>query len=163
MATTQKYWNGTGKHQSVYTALSANIPTSGSSDSLHIELLRSATNLYYEYYNNGNCNAKEEIWESNLVECDYCSGDYEECDHCSGGGEYYDDVLVDIKITPHYDLFLNFIGKVIPSSVIEKVKIAILTGLTEEDEILAYETLMDSVLEYVTVNPDKQVPLSYKL
>ena len=51
------YWNGRGKHQKEYDALKDRlVPAVGSADTHAGELLRCIGNLYYERYNNGDCN-----------------------------------------------------------------------------------------------------------
>jgi len=49
----RKYWEKTGLFQELYNKFKALIPESGKADSMHIELLRCASNLYYDFYNNG--------------------------------------------------------------------------------------------------------------
>ena len=56
----KSYWDGTGQYQTEYKTLCDNlVPDSGSAATLHGELIRAITRLSYEYYNNGNCNARE--------------------------------------------------------------------------------------------------------
>lgn len=50
------YWNGNGKYQKEYNEIQSEIPAFGKANEQHIELLRNATNLYYDHYNNQNCN-----------------------------------------------------------------------------------------------------------
>jgi hypothetical protein len=50
------YWNSNGKHQAAYQELSKLVPSSGPAGTVEGEMLRAATRLYYDYYNNGFCN-----------------------------------------------------------------------------------------------------------
>lgn len=48
------YWNDSGKYQAEYTSLCETlIPDSGKCDTVAGEMLRSATRLAYDFYNNG--------------------------------------------------------------------------------------------------------------
>ena len=51
------YWNGNGMYQADYEVLAKNLlPGNGSAGTYEGEMLRSATRLYYDYYNNGMVN-----------------------------------------------------------------------------------------------------------
>lgn len=50
------YWYSNGKHQAAYEELSKIVPSSGPAGTIEGEMLRAATRLYYDYYNNGFCN-----------------------------------------------------------------------------------------------------------
>lgn len=50
------YWNGMGKYQSETDLLNKLIPEKGESPVPKIELFRCASNIYYDYHNNGFCN-----------------------------------------------------------------------------------------------------------
>lgn len=52
----QSYWCGNGKYQEINESLAKHIPAYGESEDKWIELLRCATNIYYDCYNNGGCN-----------------------------------------------------------------------------------------------------------
>lgn len=51
-----RYWNSTGKHQAAYEQLCKLVPSSGPAGTIEGEMLRAATRLYYDFYNNGFCN-----------------------------------------------------------------------------------------------------------
>lgn len=54
---TDKYWNGNGKFQEQHDKLfNELVPSSGKSETFQGEMLRAAGRLYYDYYNNANCN-----------------------------------------------------------------------------------------------------------
>lgn len=50
------YWGGDGRYEAMNAELAKHIPNSGKADNKWIELLRCATNIYYDCYNNGGCN-----------------------------------------------------------------------------------------------------------
>ena len=54
---TASYWNRKGKYQSWYEKFKERIPTEGRSDNPQVELLRTAINVAYRYYNDG-----QELW-----------------------------------------------------------------------------------------------------
>ena len=47
------YWNGKGKYQEAYDSLAENMPAMGKCDTLAGELVRAASRLGYDFYNNG--------------------------------------------------------------------------------------------------------------
>lgn len=59
----QSYWCGNGKYQEINESLAKHIPAYGESEDEGIELLRCATNIYYDCYNNGGCNLGVKIHE----------------------------------------------------------------------------------------------------
>lgn len=67
MARTKKdktYWGKNGKFQKDYNRIEKYglVPVSGASSCLEGELLRSASSLYYDLYNNGCCNNRSGNW-----------------------------------------------------------------------------------------------------
>ena len=64
VATNRTYWNNKGKFQAQYDYVWENlVPAYGSSDNEHVEAIRCIGRLYYEYYNNGNCNTYDTYTE----------------------------------------------------------------------------------------------------
>lgn len=58
----KKYWNGEGAYNEEYKRLCEEmVPDSGRANSYQGEVIRAVSRMYYEYYNNGNCNACQEI------------------------------------------------------------------------------------------------------
>jgi hypothetical protein len=58
---THTYWNGKGANQQEFIRLSNKfMESSGCSQTLNGEVIRAINRLYYEFCNNGNCNAVEE-------------------------------------------------------------------------------------------------------
>ena len=59
--TDNTYWAHKGKHQDLYEILSETlVPASGPADTPAGELLRSMANVYYDVYNNGGCNNRQD-------------------------------------------------------------------------------------------------------
>lgn len=54
---TSTYWNNEGNYQVQYDELKKLIPLEGKAPTQKLELLRVATNMYYDVYNNGGMNA----------------------------------------------------------------------------------------------------------
>lgn len=71
-----EYWNETSKHSAVQERLSAElVPASDEANSVHGMLLRAATRIYYDVYNNGGWNMVDNVHSDWLEEGDE---DYEE-------------------------------------------------------------------------------------
>ena len=88
----KSYWNNNGVYQEQYDKLYESlVPSRGEADTVHGEMLRAVSRLFYDYCNNGNCNIRDVQQES----CDECGGSgYEEpddCYSCDGSGEIYED------------------------------------------------------------------------
>ena len=88
----KSYWNNNGAYQEEYDALYEKlVPAQGEANSVHGEMIRSISRLFYDFCNNGNGNAIEvpTSWQ----DCEYCDGsgyeEAEECYDCDGNG--YDD------------------------------------------------------------------------
>jgi hypothetical protein len=65
--TDAKYWANEGKFQEDYDRLFKRlVPSSGCSRFTHGEVLRAATRIYYDHYNNGRCNMYEGSYVDNL-------------------------------------------------------------------------------------------------
>ena len=111
------YWNDTGLYQKEYEAFYDElVPQSNEADTNHGELIRCISRLTYDYYNNGNCNAVENLMDS----CEECGGsgyeethddeeheDYQNCHACDGDCNvhtgnrveaYYNDMLDYLEI-----------------------------------------------------------------
>ena len=53
------YWNDTGLYQKEYDDFyNELVPSSNEAETNHGELIRCISRLTYDYYNNGNCNAR---------------------------------------------------------------------------------------------------------
>ena len=88
----KSYWNNNGVYQEQYDKLYESlVPSSGESDTVHGEMLRAVSRLFYDYCNNGNCNIRDVQQDS----CSECGGsgfeEPDDCYHCEGSGEIYED------------------------------------------------------------------------
>lgn len=60
MAYKPTYWNGRGAYQVEYERLNAElVPDEGKAQTLKGELLRTFSNMYYDWHNNAGCNVLE--------------------------------------------------------------------------------------------------------
>lgn len=88
----KSYWNNNGVYQEQYDKLYESlVPSSGESDTVHGEMLRAVSRLFYDYCNNGNCNIRD-VQQDCCPDCD--GSGFEEpddCYHCEGSGEIYED------------------------------------------------------------------------
>lgn len=125
----QSYWNSNGAYQEEYDKLWKElVPGSGSCNTLHGELIRAAGRLFYEFCNNGNCNAIETEEET----CSHCGGDgetydgcdedgeelYEGCSWCDGTGREEGEII----ITPFYASFLDLIENNVPGAPVQELR-----------------------------------------
>jgi len=118
METNVSYWDGNHPLQEVYQKLwDEFVPEEGRASTPYGEALRCVSNLSYDYYNNGNCNAGEKP----QLSCDECDGwgyvegydgDDQECSGCGGDGDYYGK----LEVSDDYEEMLSFIEDNVPSS-----------------------------------------------
>ena len=109
-ALNQHYWNNEGVYQAdserLYSEL---VPQSGNAPTIHGELIRCVHRLYYEFCNNGNCNALERVAEdcSNCCGSGYEDDDETYCEWCDGNcteetgveiDSYYEDMIDFLKM-----------------------------------------------------------------
>jgi hypothetical protein len=152
------YWGSNGAYQEEYDKLSDElVPQSGEADTVHGELMRASGNLFYEFCNNGNCNAVDSIMET----CHSCGGDgyqdeeededgyREDCHYC--GGECRN--VVGGEVTKKYAEHLAFIKKELPSAPIDELKQFMIDEYTNisfgDDEMKLYNDVMDEVMYHV--------------
>lgn len=108
---TQHYWGDNGVYQSEYDSLyNSLVPASGEASTMQGELIRCIGRLYYDFCNNGNCNAIDVRME----DCDNCGGygyeedadgDEQDCQWCGGDCQ----VETDYYVTEYYDEMLSFL------------------------------------------------------
>lgn len=115
----QHYWNGNGGNEQELQRLTEKfVPASGRAENLVGEVIRAVNRLYYEFCNNGNCNAMDcYTIPGEWVECSRCSGsgyveEYDEdseCCDCGGEGGYYEDDEEEYTLNGFYGNFINLI------------------------------------------------------
>jgi hypothetical protein len=166
----KSYWNNNGAYQVEYDKLWKElVPSSGSCDTLHGELIRATGRLFYEFCNNGNCNAIE----VEMGRCSHCGGDgeigegededgeeiYESCSWCDGTGEEEGDTL----ITDFYGGFLDLIEKNVPEAPVQELRdfmedpgkgYSRYTFISEEMGI--YNALTDSVVHHILTTENSE-------
>jgi len=173
------YWNDSGAYAKEYNHLYATmVPASGEAKTLNGELIRALSRLYYEWCNNGNCNAKEVTYAiPEMSTCGNCSGSGEDdeeedgvCAECGGSGEYEcdDEEIDDIFVTEFYGRFLLLISTTVPESkeLTERVEKVITHMYTNAEEFSVanyqkYDDLVDAVVHYVLEHEDKEIPAWY--
>jgi hypothetical protein len=167
----QSYWNSNGAYQEEYDRLwNELVPASGPCPTINGELVRAAGRLFYEFCNNGNCNAIE----TEIERCSNCGGDgqvydgydddeeediYDDCSWCDGSGEEEGDKV----ITEYYEKFLDLIEENVPGKEIQALRDFMLDSSNgysrytfSESEMKVYNDVMDAVLHHVLSTEDKE-------
>lgn len=173
----KSYWDNNGAYQNEYEQLYKNlVKPSGSSDTLHGELIRAISRLQHEYCNNGNCNACETETVSESVTCSSCCGsgysdndESEECCECCGSGEVEEDVEGDSSVSKFYSKFLYLIESSIPScsnevSEVSEIICGNFYGNKEqfsETRMQKYSNLFDRVIHFVLTTENTEIPEFY--
>lgn len=164
----KSYWNGNGAYQTEYDKLySQLVPSIGSSPTLHGELIRCCSRLFYDYCNNGNCNVIEFTTEYDESTCWSCNGDGEvddyddednltsvTCDECCGQGYFDEEVDGEASINPFYQEMINFLYKNMKSDVVVRNLEDFLTSNDNNykfnsNEMKVYNNLVDEVMYQV--------------
>lgn len=178
----KSYWSSTGTYQEQFDKLYEEmVPSSGSAKTFNGELIRAISRLFYEYCNNGNCNACETRYEEEEVICTSCSGsgviccddggEEIECEDCSGYGYIEEEVEADSSVSIMYSHFLQLIssvGDISLKRVVDSVSDIIVSnsyGSREnfsDERMNVYNELCDRVIFYVLNNKDKEIPSFYK-
>lgn len=163
------YWTKSGKYQSDYDTLKNKIPGQGKSNELNVEILRIVSNMYYDFYNNGNCNMVDMEYEDVEYPCPSCSGrgilpDYNEddelqdCGDCYGSGVYTEEEEVSIKLTETMKEGLDFIRRNDRSfnRALGIIEAAITNPKLKGDKTLkrAYETIVDRAINRCLKYPE---------
>ena len=157
------YWNSSALYFSLYEKLWNNfVPNEGKANTVGGELIRAISRLSYEYYNNGNCNARDIVEEEVENYCYDCNGEGvddegEDCESCGGQGYTYDIEEVDTKIEDYYYNLLyyiknncNFMQEDVQRLVKQIENLICNEYLTfSDDEAECYEKLTDIVVYYV--------------
>ena len=183
----KSYWNNNGAYQKEYDELYEKlVPSSGEADTVHGEMIRATSRLFYDFCNNGNCNVVDFEQES----CDNCGGcgyeeedcyscdgsghyDDEECDDCGGSGEHtYDCSYCDgqgtvdgnVIITPYYQDMIDFLyNNMLDKTPLEKLEQFLLRSdigygsyTFNNNEMEIYNNLVDAVMHQVLTTENKE-------
>lgn len=112
----KSYWGHDGAYQNLYDNLYDKlVPASGYAPTIHGEMLRSISRLFYDFCNNGNCN----VLDLKMDTCHNCGGwgyeekyndeeeeqEIEDCSYCGSSGEVQDEVY----ITKYYEEMVDFL------------------------------------------------------
>jgi hypothetical protein len=176
----KSYWDGNGAYQTEYDKLYEElVPSSGEADTVHGEMIRAASRLFYDYCNNGNCNVRE-ITTDYCDECGgsgyeeheepcWCGGDEEaECDECDGSGTYIETsdcqycggecyVPSGVEINGYYQDMIDFLAQHLNDrKVVENIERFIKQEdlgygdyTFSDDEMKVYNNLVDAVMHQV--------------
>lgn len=184
----KSYWEENGAYNAEFSKLTKDLmPSEGCGATLTAEIVRAANRLYYEFCNNGNCNACE-IHEGDEVEveCPCCHGegyldDEQEviCDECDGMGVIYEEGEIEIEIADFYANFIDLIettliedGDEEIETICESIRTIIrdmplyngALRYTEKNNMHQYDLLIDHVaayaIEHVGEN-DSELPTNY--
>lgn len=142
------YWDDNGVYQEEFNRLSESTPDSGSSTTLHGELIRAINRLYYEFCNNGNCNAQYHERPFNW------------------GDEEDDDANDIIDIDDYYEKFLDLIDKTVEKNLTRGIRNLILQeGRYDfhDHEMAAYDKVVDRIVYFVLTTEDKPLPQWYEI
>lgn len=178
------YFEGTGAYQQEYDELwEKHVPLSGMAKTRNGELIRAIGRLTYEYFNNGNINAREDHFHTEEFACPSCHGtgtveDEDEdgnvievdCSDCGGSGYFAEEVEDESTISPMYDAFIRLIDESVPgiSGTMEMVADVIYASHPQSaDSLFApwkvgyYSEMADRVVAYVLATPDTEIPEWY--
>jgi len=172
----KSYWAETGVYQKQYSELyEKHVPASGMAKTLNGELIRAISRLFYEYCNNGNCNACHVEYATEEYTCHDCHGtgyydedEEDECTTCYGSGIYEEEYEEDGEVTEMYAAFLDLIEENVPdtSKEVQEVREFISENLYGSSQfgdknMQKYNILCDKVIFYVLTNDDKDLPENY--
>ena len=168
----QSYWNETGAYQKEHDSLWKElVPSSGTCNTIHGELIRSVGRLFYEFCNNGNCNAIE----VETGRCSHCGGDggeyrghdddedeeeaYEDCSWCDGSGQEEGDTI----ITPFYGSFLDLIEDNVPTAPVQELRDFMEDSSRgysnykfDDTEMGVYNALTDAVIHHILTTENSE-------
>lgn len=171
------YWNNEGAYNAEYVKLYDElVPSEGCAKTLHGELIRAISRLSYEYFNNGNCNARVVDYHEVEYECPTCAGagyvmdgDEEvECPDCGGSGYDCIEEETDPVISDFYQSFIDLIVYSIKDiegvnevmSEIEEIILYSPDTFTDDVEH-SYSLATDYVMFYVLNTEDSELPEWY--
>jgi len=154
------YCEKSGAYEEDYHKLySELVPSSGCSKTIHGELLRCASNLYHEFFNNGNFNAVEieSSYETEYNRCNDCDGDgtlpdEEDCEVCGGSGEKEEDVEYFGKtiIVDHFQNDIDIIKKYAPEVSLKELQaFMIKLEMGDDPESKIYDKVLDEVMFHI--------------
>ena len=160
--TGNSYWDGTGAYNEEYTELyDALVPNMGEADTVHGELIRSVSRLSHDYFNNGNGNARVEVYE----DAGACWFDEEDEDDNIWSG--HDDEEYTTEISEFFLHFTDFIVTTIGTDEIEAVITEICDIILndvrpeyDDKTVDKYNKMVDIVMHYVLTHENEPREIS---
>lgn len=153
------YWNKEGAYQKDYDKLYKKlVPDSGEANTVHGELIRGMSRLYYDYFNNGNGNAVD------AVECDCpeCHGtgyedndDADDCPYCDGDCQ----IITGYEFENYYKELFDFIKHNLPRTerpTVDNFEKEVLSKNQDHIDEQVYEELTDSIMHFVLTTENKK-------
>ena len=165
------YWALNGAYQKEYDVLwDKLVPSAGYGETIHGEMIRCVSRLFYDYCNNGNCNAVD----TKMEECHQCGGwgyeesynddeeqETEDCHWCDGSGEDEGERFV----TEYYQEMLDFLNEFLTDAkCVGKLEDFMLKGAGyakykfDEAEMDVYNKVVDAVMYQVLTTENKPNP-----
>ena len=160
---TGSYWNNNGAYQEEGDRLYEEmVPASGSASTLNGELIRAINRLFYEYCNNGNCNAAEAHYVGDRF--------YDEDDEDP-------DEIESVEIDRFYERFITLIEDTLCEKINSKEVHAVMSRIRaiiedgaynpscrcyfSEKNVNTYSRMCDMVIWYVLNTEDTDLPSDY--
>ena len=163
----QSYWDGNGVYQAELQRLTNKfMPASGRAKNYIAEVVRAVNRLYYEFCNNGNCNALDcQVIPGDWVECGSCRG--EGCSDCDDDGGYYEEDDYEYSVDGFYGNFIDLLNQFFSERNASDGIIALdgVKSIIENQyspiavNIHTYDSLIDNVVWLVLQEEDNQEPI----
>lgn len=156
--TGNSYWNGTGAYSKEYSKsyIEELVPIQGEADTVHGELIRSVSRLSHDYFNNGNGNARVEVYED-APEPFWCDEEDDEYDMWGNDDEEYTTEISDFFLH-----FTDFIVTTIGTDEIETVITEICDVIMNDERpeyddktVDKYNRMADIVMHYVLTHDNE--------
>jgi hypothetical protein len=138
----------TAKYQELYDAL---VPATDEADTVEGEALRAMSRLGYEYYNNGNGNAREsDRWDRPYYDGD---DDYDDDEYGNPNSE----------INEFYQAFIDYLYAVVPnfrshSRAIENIIRTVPDTTYDDAETAVYEKALEAVVIWIIAKDGRYTP-----
>lgn len=166
----KSYWDENGAYQKEYEELySLLVPSSGEANTVHGEMIRCVSRLFYDYCNNGNCNVLDGGSQTYYETCSQCGGsgyhddeEEDQCSYCYGDGDIEIEGVDEVVITDYYLDMFNFLqyNMLNPKYLID-LKEYLLNGDGDfkfgDSEMKRYNNLTDEVMYQVLTTENKDI------
>lgn len=164
----QHYWRENGVYQEIYSNLwNKLVPSSDMAETIHGELIRCISRLYYDFCNNGNCNVVDIEMET-CRECDGCGyhdmdldeEEWEDCYVCDGECNVEGEVF----ITDYYDEMLSFLRQyMVESKLADELRDWIVNGYENhysfsDEQMNKYDKVVDAIVYQCLTTENKSNP-----